>query len=36
MLRKKSISCREKKDDAAPKIYFVFKKVINFFWNGAP
>ena len=36
MLHKKSTSCRQKEDDAAPKKYFVLKKVINFFGNGAP
>ena len=32
----KSISCRQKQDDAASKKYFVRKKVIIFFRNGAP
>ena len=36
MLHKPSISCRQKQDDAAPKKYFVLKKVINFFRNAAP
>ena len=31
-----SISCRQKQDNAAPKKYFLLKKVINFFRNGAP
>ena len=32
----KSISCRQKQDHAASKKYFVRKKVIIFFRNGAP
>ena len=36
VLHKKSISCRQKQDNAAPKKYFLLKKVINFFRNGAP
>ena len=36
ILHKKSISCRQKQHDAAPKKYFVLKKVTNFFRNGAP
>ena len=30
----KSISCRQKQDDAASKKYFVHKKVVIFFPNG--
>ena len=33
---RKIISCLQKEDDAAQKNYFVLKKVINFFRNGAP
>ena len=33
---RKSVSCRQKQDGAAQKNYFVLKKVINFFQNGAP
>ena len=32
----KSISCRQKQNDAASKKYFVRTNVINFFLNGAP
>ena len=32
----KGVSCRQKQDDAAQKNYFVLKKVIIFFRNGAP
>ena len=34
--QKKSISYQQKQEDAAPKKYFVLKKVINFCQNGAP
>ena len=33
---RKSVSCLQEQDDAAQKKYFVLKKVINFFANGAP
>ena len=32
----KSLSCRQKQDDAASKTYFVRKKVFIFFRNDAP
>ena len=31
---RKSVSCRQKQDDAAQKNYFVLKKFINFFQNS--
>ena len=36
MLHKKSISCREKEDDAAQKNILCSKKLLNFFRNGTP
>ena len=32
----KSVSCRHKQDKVALENYYVLKKVINFFRNGAP
>ena len=32
----KSVSCRQKQDDAAQKNYFVLKRVLIFFKNGVP